>query len=92
MPSNYTPLPHDCNACGLTQSWFGLFPVRSPLLGESLAYFLFLRVLRCFTSPRWLPAPMYSLQDVVVFTHDGFPHSDIPGSMSVKRLSETFRS
>jgi hypothetical protein len=34
---------------------FGLFPVRSPLLGESFIYFLFLRVLRCFSSPRWLP-------------------------------------
>ena len=31
---------------------FGLLPVRSPLLGESLSYFLFLRVLRCFSSPR----------------------------------------
>ena len=31
---------------------FGLLPVRSPLLGESFAYFLFLRVLRCFSSPR----------------------------------------
>ena len=31
---------------------FGLFPGRSPLLGESLTYFLFLRVLRCFSSPR----------------------------------------
>ena len=31
---------------------FGLFPVRSPLLGESLNYFLFLGVLRCFSSPR----------------------------------------
>ena len=31
---------------------FGLFPVRSPLLGESLTCFLFLRVLRCFSSPR----------------------------------------
>ena len=30
---------------------FGLVPVRSPLLGESLIYFLFLRVLRCFSSP-----------------------------------------
>lgn len=29
---------------------FGLFPVRSPLLGESLIYFLFLLVLRCFSS------------------------------------------
>ena len=31
---------------------FGLFPGRSPLLGESLTCFLFLRVLRCFSSPR----------------------------------------
>ena len=30
---------------------FGLFPGRSPLLGESLSYFLFLGVLRCFSSP-----------------------------------------
>ena len=29
---------------------FGLFPVRSPLLGESLTCFLFLEVLRCFSS------------------------------------------
>ena len=32
--------------------WFGLVPGRSPLLGESLSCFLFLRVLRCFSSPR----------------------------------------
>ena len=34
---------------------FGLFRVRSPLLAESLYCFLFLGVLRCFSSPRWLP-------------------------------------
>ena len=34
---------------------FGLLPVRSPLLGESLTCFLFLRVLRCFSSPGWPP-------------------------------------
>jgi hypothetical protein len=34
---------------------FGLFPVRSPLLGESFDYFLFLPVLRCFSSRGWLP-------------------------------------
>ena len=39
-------------AYALLQMRFGLFPVRSPLLGESLVYFLFLRVLRCFSSPR----------------------------------------
>ena len=31
--------------------WFGLFRFRSPLLTESIL-FLFLRLLRCFTSPR----------------------------------------
>jgi hypothetical protein len=35
----------------VTPTQFGLFPVRSPLLRESLACFLFLRVLRCFSSP-----------------------------------------
>ena len=30
---------------------FGLLPFRSPLLRKSLVYFLFLRVLRCFSSP-----------------------------------------
>ena len=39
----------------LPQLWFGLFPVRSPLLGESLVYFLFLQVLRCFSSLRSPP-------------------------------------
>ena len=34
---------------------FGLFRVRSPLLTESLIYFLLLRVLRCFSSPRSPP-------------------------------------
>ena len=32
---------------------FGLLRFRSPLLAESFVYFLFLRVLRCFSSPRW---------------------------------------
>ena len=40
---------------------FGLFPVRSPLLGESLNCFLFLQVLRCFSSLR-LP-PYYSMDN-----------------------------
>ena len=32
--------------------WFGLFRFRSPLLTESF-HFLFLGLLRCFTSPRF---------------------------------------
>ena len=39
----------------LPQERFGLFPGRSPLLGESLVYFLFLQVLRCFSSLRSPP-------------------------------------
>jgi hypothetical protein len=46
----------------VTPTQFGLFPVRSPLLRESLACFLFLRVLRCFSSPG---SPRMSY----VFTH-----------------------
>ena len=34
----------------LPQRRFGLFPGRSPLLGESFYYFLLLEVLRCFSS------------------------------------------
>ena len=33
------------------QVWFGLFQFRSPLLSESIAFFLFLWVIRCFSSP-----------------------------------------
>ena len=31
-------------------SWFGLLQFRSPLLPQSFVYFLFLRLLRCFSS------------------------------------------
>ena len=60
--------PHDSSAtawsynpvCALPHMRFGLFPGRSPLLGESLDYFLFLGVLRCFSSPR---LPLYLSTD-----------------------------
>jgi hypothetical protein len=44
--------PYAQRSQALTCTGFGLFPLRSPLLGESLVCFLFLRVLRWFTSPR----------------------------------------
>ena len=59
----------------LLQSWFGLFPVRSPLLGESLTYFLFLQVLRCFRSLR---EPYHKV--VTVLQTVGLSHSEILGS------------
>lgn len=47
------------------QSWFGLVPVRSPLLGESLVCSLLLWVLRCFSSPR---SPLYLSIDIYART------------------------
>ena len=44
---------------------FGLFPFRSPLLRKSLFYFLFLRVLRCFSSPGSLTYTMYSCTYII---------------------------
>src|SRR6476660_2458508 len=62
---------------------FGLFRVRSPLLTESLICFLFLRVLRWFTSPSsLLPTYVFS-REILQFLWRGFPHSDTPGSTPV---------
>ena len=57
---------------------FGLFPVRSPLLGESLSYFLFLGVLRCFSSPGSPPRTAWIATKVA-----GLSHSEIPGSQAI---------
>jgi hypothetical protein len=60
--------------------WFGLFRVRSPLLAESLTCFLFLQVLRWFTSLRCLRHPYEFRMGYSGINQSGFPHSDIPGS------------
>jgi hypothetical protein len=64
-------------------SRFGLFRFRSPLLTESLICFLFLRVLRWFTSPG-LPLPAYEFgRGSRNLPCEGLPHSEIPGSKPV---------
>ena len=54
-------------------SWFGLFPFRSPLLRKSI-FFLFLQVLRCFSS-LGLPSchAMYSRKDTIRLKIVGSP-------------------
>lgn len=64
---------------------FGLIRFRSPLLTESLR-FLFLRVLRCFSSPGLLLA----LRRVTYLQYAGLPHSDICGSIRVCRSPQLF--
>ena len=58
---------------------FGLFPGRSPLLGESFVYFLFLKVLRCFSS---LGLPL-RLAQIASLQPAGLSHSEIHGSMVI---------
>ena len=48
--------------------WFGLLQFRSPLLPQSLIYFLFLWVLRCFSSPGSLHNSMYSCYDTMTLS------------------------
>jgi hypothetical protein len=61
---------------------FGLFPFRSPLLRKSIL-FLFLRLLRCFSSPSSLITAYVFSSVSRGFTRAGFPHSDIYGSLPV---------
>ena len=62
------------------QSRFGLFPVRSPLLGE---WFLFLWVLRCFSSPGSRPLVYVFNQWTLLVRNSWFPYSEILGSTLV---------
>src|SRR5215468_1259873 len=62
---------------------FGLFRVRSPLLTKSLICFLFLQVLRWFTSLSSLPKAYVFSSRILHFQRSGFPHSEIFGSTPV---------
>ena len=63
---------------GLDRNGLGYSPVARHYWGNH-SYFLFLQVLRCFSSLRWPPASsrVSSLQD------DGLSHSDIRGSKAI---------
>ncbi len=71
----------------ITRHRFGLFRFRSPLLTE----YLFLSVLRCFTSRRSLHTPYIFRCGSLDMTPAGFPHSDILGSRFVCQLPEAYR-
>ena len=53
---------------------FGLFRVRSPLLAESIVFFIFLRLLRCFTSPGLATLSLFdSGKNVLILIRTGYP-------------------
>ena len=71
----------------ITHARFSLIRVRSPLLTE----YLFLRVLRCFTSPRSRHTPYTFRRRQPDMTRARFPHSDTLGSQLVCQLPEAYR-
>src|SRR5690554_8076524 len=80
-----TPLTQRLPA--ITRQRFGLLRFRSPLLTE----YLFLWVLRCFTSPRSHHTPYTFSPRPLRMTPASFPHSDILGSRFVSQLPEAYR-
>lgn len=79
--------PHAQRPPALTRIRFGLIRFRSPLLTE----YLFLPVLRCFTSRRSLHTPYIFRCGSPHMTVAGFPHSEILGSRFVCQLPEAYR-
>ena len=66
------PQPH-IHVCGLAS-----FPFARRYLGNR-CFFLFLRVLRCFSSPRYLYISYVFTYECLHITTGGFPHSEICG-------------
>ena len=77
----------------LTWHWFRLiFPGSLATTTGITRCFLFLRVLRCFTSPGLLCVHYVFMHESCRFHSRGFPHSDISGSTFCWQLPEAFRS
>ena len=55
-----------------------------------MVYFLFLRVLRCFSSPGSPPCTMCSYIGYLYVNTGAFPHSDTCGSMSICNSPQLF--
>ena len=69
-----------------TQLWFGLFPVRSPLLGESFVIFFSSGYLDVSVQRVCSPIGVTCLQ------HAGLSHSEIFGYIACVQLPEAYRS
>ena len=81
QPALQPPISIGSRATELTG--FGLFLFRSPLLKEYAYLSLFLRLLRCFTSPGSLARAYGFSAPYRALRRGGFPHSDILGSKAI---------
>ena len=82
----YVRNPIRVNSHGLASS-----PFARRYLGNR-CFFLFLGVLRCFSSPGLPPYDYVFIIQCLRFTSSGFPHSDIYGYNDYLRLPVAFRS
>ena len=82
------PRPRTCNACRLSHTPGLASSAFAHHYSRNHCCFLFLRVLRCFTSPRYHQPPYTFKRRQHHMTGARFPHSDIPGSTSGWRLPE----
>src|ERR1044072_9193708 len=88
LPTSHIKVPHPRE---VKSSRFRLFRFRSPLLTESLR-FLFLGLLRCFTSPRFASLDHEFIQGYPPMKVDGLSHSEIHGSTPAQRLPVAYRN
>jgi hypothetical protein len=72
--------------CGLGSSRFARH------YSGNRGFFLFLGLLRCFSSPAYLLCTYGFSAGYPRITTGGFPHSEIPGSKLVKQLPGAYRS
>src|ERR1700731_2936861 len=85
------PRPRMCNTCRLSHTPGLASSVFAHHYSRNHCCFLFLRVLRCFTSPRSHQPPYTFRRRRHPMTGARFPHSEIPGSKSGCRLPEAYR-
>ena len=72
-----------------TRLGLGCFPFARRYSGNR-GFFLFLGLLRCFSSPRWLPGNYVFIPGMMRFYRIGLPHSEISGSTLVCSYPELF--
>src|SRR5689334_584979 len=77
------PRPRTCNACRLSHTPGLASSAFAHHYSRNHCCFLFLRVLRCFTSPRSPPTPMYSVPGDTTSLVPGFPIRTSPDPRSV---------
>src|ERR1700742_2874075 len=89
--SQAVPQPPMRNACRLSHAQGLASSAFAHHYSRNRYCFLFLRVLRCFTSPRYHPLPYAFRQGRHPMTGAGFPHSEILESQPGCRLLEAYR-